>query len=263
MSIMDITEKRAFEQWKAGTPAHANHPDEERKAGDTLLVPLYSGSSIINVLSVEPNGSASTFSSMVQPQNRNSPTKGVAKTQGVVAVAGRAEDGGSIIPDTKVAGSERDYVGGRLAGASRVFLTVGWDNARRIFEATGEPAVAALEGGLLPASGDSVGKNLIHVANDLRCALPAETAITIAVTDDRTPSTRDEKRMAGIKAEQAEEVAKEFSDSSNAKEWKRRETREEAEKLRMAARSTTAFDAAAYLADLIKARLLTLSGSGA
>lgn len=256
MSIMDITEKRAFEKWEAGAPAHANHPDEERKAGDTLLVPLYDGDGIVNVLSVSGDGSA-TFSAMVHPKNRREPTRGIAKTTGVVAVAGRAKIGSNIIPGAEISGSEREYAGGRLAGASHVFLTVGWSDACRIFETTGEPAVAALEGGLLSGNNASVGENLIRVARDLRHALPDQAAITIAVRDDRTPATQERQRQADITACQAEEYAREF-DTQNAKAWKTKETQEAAERARMEALSVTLFGAAAHVAVAIRARLLKL-----
>lgn len=257
MSIMSITEQYAFEHWKSGNPVHADHPDEERQADNTLRVPLYDGDGIVNVLDVARDGSASTFKTTVHPQNRQTSTIGIAKTQGVVAVAGRAANAGHAVPGAEVAGSESEYAGGRLAGASHVYLTVGWDNARQIFEATGVPCVAALEGSLLKRNGGSAGVNLIRVAQDLRQALPDQTAITMAVHDDRTSETREQQRLADIDARNAEAYAQEFNTQS-AKAWKTEETQKAAERARMDALSVTLFGAASYIADRLRARLLKL-----
>lgn len=250
----------AFEHWNAGTPIHDAHPNEERRAGDETLVPLYIGSSIANVLTVNPDGSESTFSGMVQPPGRGSPTRRIAKVGDSVAVAGRPRDHGAAIPGA-IAGEERDYAGGRLTGASQVLLTVGWSSAARLFEKTGIPAVATMRGPLL-GQGLSEGENLINVALKLRDSFPAETTITIAVTDDRTSKTKNDKRIADIQAEQAEAYAREVEESQNSKAWKRQEAREEAERLRTQAQSITLFDAASHAAKQIKARLVALDGNG-
>lgn len=257
MSIMTITEQYAFEHWEAGKPVHADHPDEERQVGDTLRVPLYDGDGIVNVLDVYSDGSASTFSAMVHPKSRREPTRGIAKTEGVVAVAGRAKGDNHAVSGAEFAGSESEYSGGRLAGAPHVYLTVGWGNARRIFESTGAPAVAALEDELLTGSSASAGTNLVRVAHDLRRALPSQTAITIAVHDDRTQETQRQQRNADIEARHAEEYAQQF-DVQSAKTWKIEETRKAAEQTRMNAIAVTLFGAAEHAADVLQARLLKL-----
>lgn len=99
------------------------------------------------------------------------------------------------------------------------------------------------------------GKNLIDTASRLRDALPANTSITIAVNDDRTPTTRRAKRAADIVADQTAEEARRHVDS---KKWKQEETQAEADKALDQAVTITMFDAANYAADQIKARLVVI-----
>lgn len=261
---MKTIEDFAIEHWMSGSPVNSSYPDEERQGESALLVPLYHSNDVVNVLSIGHDGKPSAYSAEIVRPGRNSATKANARTVGAVAVAGRAaaEDGAGIA-GAKIAGAEQWYACGRLAGAKHVYLTVGWDNAARIFAETGTPAVAALEGSYLRFGRATEGGNLMDIALELRQALPAEALITIAVADDRTSTTQQKKRLADIEACQAEEFAQEIAEAQNSKEWKRRETQEAAERLRHDALTITTFDSAMYVADRIGARLLALNGAEA
>ncbi|MGP9533107.1 hypothetical protein [Halomonas sp. AOP42-E1-30] len=253
---IDTVGNMAFELWEKGTPVNSAYPDEERNLGNAPLVPLYDGDSIANVLKVLPDGAEATYSTEITPKNRTTKRLVSAKTVGVMAVAGRVTDPAINIPGAHISGNETLYAGGRLANASQVILTVGWKNASRIFEATGIPSVAVLEEHHLSGtvSGGS-GKNLIDTALRLRDTLPANTSITLALSDDRTPATRKAKRNADAVARQ---TAEEASRHENSKQWKREEAQAEAEKALTQAVTITMFDAANYAANQIKARLVVL-----
>lgn len=249
---INIVGAMAFERWEKGSPLDAAHPDEERQLDGALIVPLYENNEVVNILTVGADGSKSTFSAEITPKNRQSARVVSAKTSGVVAVAGRVKNPAINIPGAVVSGEEQHYLCGRLSNATHVFLTVGWDNAAHIFASTGIPSVAALDLSGVAASG---GRNFVDIGLRLREVMPAETTITVAVNDDRTPATREAKRQADIAARQAEEEAQKHSSS---KGWKQEETQMEADKTRDQAITITLYDAAAYLAEQIGARLVVL-----
>lgn len=252
-TINNTVGNMAFELWETGTPVNKSYPNEERSLDDALLVPLYDGDTIANVLKVLPDGTEATYSAEITPKNRTTKRLVSAKTVGVVAVAGRVTEPAINIPGTHLTGEETLFADGRLANASQVILTVGWKSASRIFEATGIPSVAVLEESHLSGVLSGVaGKNLIDTALCLRDALPANTSITLVVNDDRTPTTKRAKRAADIVANQAAEEARRHADS---KKWKQEETQVEADKALDQAVTITMFDAATYAADQIKARL--------
>lgn len=249
---IDIVGAMAFERWEKGSPLDATHPDEEHQLDGALIVPLYENNEIVNILTVGAGGSKATFSAEITPKNRQSARVVSAKTSGVVAVAGRVKNPAINIPGATVSGEEQHYLCGRLSNATHVFLTVGWDNAAHIFASTGIPSVAALDLSSVAGSG---GRNFIDIGLRLREVMPTETAITVAVNDDRTPATREAKRQADIAARQAEEEAQKYSSS---KGWRQKETQMEADRAINQAITITLYDAAAYLAEQIGARLVVL-----
>ncbi|MDP3535709.1 MAG: hypothetical protein Q8S08_10005 [Halomonas sp.] len=255
-TLINTVGNMAFELWEKGTPVNSAYPDEERSLGNALLVPLYDGDSIANVLKVLPDGAEATYSAEITPQNRTAKRLVSAKTVGVVAIAGRVTEPTVNIPGAYLSGNEALFADGRLANASQVILTVGWKSASSIFDATGIPAVAVLEKRQLSSAvSGGAGKNLIDTALRLRDTLPASTSITIALSDDRTPATKKAKRNADAIARQ---TAEEASRHANSKQWKREETQVEADKALDQAVTITMFDAANYAANQIKARLIVL-----
>lgn len=245
----------AFERWEKAAPVDASHPDEERQVDGELIVPLYDESEIVNILTVRTNGSESTFAAEITPKGRQTARLIRAKTSGVVAVAGRVEESTIHIPGAMVSGEEQHYLCGRLANATHVFLTEGWRNAKHIFDSTGIPAVATLNAHHQTSAAGTGAKNFIDIALRLREVMPAEALMTVAINDDRTAATKEAKRQADIVARQTEEEAQKFSDG---KGWKQKETREQADRAKEQALTVTLYDAAAYVANRIGARLVVL-----
>lgn len=77
-------------------------------------------------------------------------------------------------------GHEADYMGGTMAGASRVYLCTGWESAAKIHEATGCPAVGVMHADEL----EGLGKSLRH-------NLPTEVAVSVVATAHDVEHARD------------------------------------------------------------------------